>query len=143
MLAIKAGGTGHVTDAQIAWRLTEFTPDVPTPLYCQNMLFVLDGNRQMMTCLDPNTGAKKWQGSLGVKEVFSASPTAADGKIYCISENGTAVVLSAGDEFKILSTITMGESPVMSSIAIAAGRLLIRTSRNLYCIAGKPPDARP
>ena len=95
---------------------------------------MLDGDHQMMTCLDPQTGDKKWQGNLGVKEIFRASPTGADGKIYCLSENGTVVVLEAGDEFKILSTIRMGESPVRSSIAVARGELFIRTAKNLYCV---------
>jgi outer membrane protein assembly factor BamB len=88
----------------------------------------------MMTCLDPKTGEKHWQGNLGVREIFRASPTGADGKIYCISENGTAVVLGAGDQFKILSTIPMGEGPVRSTIAAAQGQLFIRTARNLHCI---------
>ena len=94
----------------------------------------------MMTCLEPQTGAKVWQGNLGVRDIFRASPTGADGKIYCLSENGTAVVLDAGDEFKVLSTISMGEAPAHSSIAVAHGELFIRTAKNLYCVrsAGRP-----
>ena len=90
----------------------------------------------MLTCLEPQTGTKKWQGNLGVHEIFRASPTGADDKIYCLSESGTAVVLGAGSEFKILATIPMGESPVRSSIAVAQGHLFIRTAQNLYCIGG-------
>ena len=88
----------------------------------------------MMTCLQPQTGRKVWQGNLGVKEIFRASPLGADGKIYCISESGTAVVLAAGEEFKILATNPMGEAPVRSSIAAAQGELFIRTARELYCV---------
>ena len=50
------------------------------------------------------------------------------------SEDGTVVVLDAGDEFKILSTIRMGESPVRSSIAVAQGGLFIRAGMILYCV---------
>jgi outer membrane protein assembly factor BamB len=134
VLGIKDGGHGLVTDTHLAWKFKEFTADCVTPLFYQNKLFVLDGDRQMMTCLEPKTGQKLWQGNLGVHEIFRASPTGADGKIYCLSEAGTAVVVSAGDEFKILSTISMGESPVRASIAVAQGELFIRTSRNLYCV---------
>jgi outer membrane protein assembly factor BamB len=133
VLGIKDGGHGLVTDSHLAWKFKEFTADCVTPLFYQNQLFVLDGDRQMMTCLDPKTGEKKWQGNLGVHEIFRASPTGADGNIYCLSEAGTAVVLSA-TEFKILSTIPMGESPVRASIAVARGELFIRTAKNLYCI---------
>jgi len=134
VFGIRAGGKGLVTETNIAWSFKEYPSDCVTPLLYQGKLFVLDGDRQMMTCLDPRTGEKKWQGNLGLREVFRASPTGADGKIFCVNESGTVVVLSAGDEFKVLSTIPMGESPVRSSVAISDGQLFIRTGKNLYCI---------
>jgi outer membrane protein assembly factor BamB len=137
VLGIRDGGHGLVTDTHVAWRFKEYPADCVTPLSYRDKLFVLDGDRQMMTCLDPKTGEKKWQGNLGVHDIFRASPTGADGRIYCLSEAGTVVVLSAGDEFKIISTVSMGESPVRSSIAVAHGELFIRTARNLYCV-GRP-----
>ena len=132
---------------------------MPTPLYYQGKLFVLDGNRQMLTCVDPKTGATKWSGHLKADEVFSASPTGADGKIYCIGEGGTVVVVRAGDEFKVVSRFNMDDGPseaesisasgpkpgsdsesgpILSSIAVANGHLFIRTSGRLYCIGAKP-----
>ena len=142
VLGIKDGGRGVVTDTHIAWRFNEFPSDCTTPLVYQKRLFVLDGDRLMMTCLEPQTGRKIWQGNLGVREIFRGSPTGADGKIYCLSENGTVVVLDAGNEFKVLSTIRMGEAPVRSSIAVAHGELFIRTAQNLYCV-GKPGSREP
>ena len=137
VFGIKDGGKGLVTETRVAWSFKEFPSDCCTPLYYQGKLFVLDGDKQMMTCLDPKTGVKHWQGSMGTREIFRASPTGADGKIYCISENGTAVVLSAGDEFKILATIPMGGEPVRSCIAVSGGQLFIRTGQNLYCVGKK------
>jgi outer membrane protein assembly factor BamB len=142
VLGIKAGGSGLVTETNIAWQFKEFPSDCTTPLFYQQKLFVLDGDRQMMTCLEPATGAKAWQGNLGVREIFRASLTGADGKVYCVSEDGTVVVLDAGNEFKILATIRMGESPVRSSIAVAHGELFIRTAQNLYCV-GKTGHSEP
>ncbi|HEY5914390.1 MAG TPA: PQQ-binding-like beta-propeller repeat protein [Verrucomicrobiae bacterium] len=137
LIAIKDGGKGVVTEIHVAWRFSEFPSDCVTPLVYRGKLFVLDGDRQVLTCLEPATGEKKWQGNLGVREVFRASPTGADGKIYCVSEKGTVVVLTAGEEFKILSTIPMGEAPVRASIAVAQGELFVRTAKNLYCIRGE------
>jgi outer membrane protein assembly factor BamB len=136
MLAIKADSAGSDPAAQVAWRLPE-APDVCTPLLYQGNLFVLNGDKQTLACLDPKTGAEKWQGSIGKKETYSASPTGADGKIYCISERGTVVVLSAGGEFKILATFSMDDVPMLSSIVAANGRLFIRTAGHLYCVGGK------
>jgi outer membrane protein assembly factor BamB len=142
VLGIKDGGRGLVTDTHIAWRFNEFPSDCTTPLFYQKRLFVLDGDRQTMTCLAQRTGGRIWQGNLGVREIFRASPTGADGKIYCLSENGTVVVLAAGNEYKVLSTIHMGEAPVRSSIAVAHGELFIRTAQNLYCV-GEPGSREP
>ena len=138
VLGIKAGGRGLVTSTHLTWKFKEFPPDCTTPLFYQNKLFLLDGDRQMMTCLEPATGEKKWQGNLGVREIFRASPTGADGKIYCLGENGTVIVLAAGDEFRVLATIPMGEAPVRSSIAVAQRELFIRTAKNVYCIGNAP-----
>ncbi|HLH57224.1 MAG TPA: PQQ-binding-like beta-propeller repeat protein [Verrucomicrobiae bacterium] len=134
VLAIKDGGQGLVTTTHTLWKFSDFPSDCCTPLVYRDRLFVLDGDRQVLTCLQPRTGQKIWQGNLGIHEIFRASPTGADGKIYCISESGTAVVLSAGEEFKVLATIPMGESPVRASIAVAGGGLFIRTAKNLYCV---------
>jgi hypothetical protein len=87
-----------------------------------------------MTCLDIQTGQKRSQAELGVKEIFRASPTGEDGKIYCLSEAGTAVVLDTSNDCKVISTSSMGEAPVRSSIVAAQRHLFIRTARNLYCI---------
>jgi outer membrane protein assembly factor BamB len=136
VLAIKPGGQGALPEQAIAWTFKDYPSDCVTPLYYRDKLFVLDGDRQVMTCLQPGTGQVLWQGNLGVREIFRASPTGADGRIYCISENGTAVVL-ATEEFKVLARIPMGESPVRSTIAVAAGQLFIRTAKQLYCLGRK------
>ena len=137
VFAIKSGGKGNITATHVAWKFDEYPSDCVTPLFYQDKLYVLDGDKQMVTCLDPKTGEKKWQGNLGVRDIFRSSPTGADGKIYCLSERGTVVVLDAGKEFKILSTIPMNEEPVRSSVAVSQGQLFIRTAQNLYCIGKK------
>jgi outer membrane protein assembly factor BamB len=142
VFAIHDGGKGDISATHLAWKFDEFPTDCVTPLFYKDRLFVLDGDRQMMTCLDPKTGAKIWQGNLGIREIFRGSPTGADDKIYCLSENGTVVVLDAGKEFKVLSTIKLDEEPCRSSIAAAKGQLFIRTGKNLYCVAAAQKTAK-
>jgi outer membrane protein assembly factor BamB len=137
LVGLKIEGQGLWGEKNIAWKTTDHVPDVCTPLFYQGKLFVLDGDRQVLTCYRPESGAKVWQGKLGVREVFAASPTGADGRIYCLSEEGTLVVLSAGDAFEVLSTTAVGEGPCLSSIAVANNRLYVRTSKTLYCIGKK------
>ena len=136
LFALKSGGEGTLNGDQVAWAFDGPTPDACTPLYYKGNLYILDGKRgRVLTCLDAKTGRQKWQGKLGGNGPWYASVTAADDKLYCISEAGEAVVLAAGDEeFKILSRIDMGNKPVQASIAIAEGRLYIRTASKLSCV---------
>jgi len=136
LFALEIGGTGTVGNDQVAWGFDGPTPDVCTPLYYRGNLYVLDGKRGgVLSCLDAKTGRQKWQGRLGGNAPWYASVTGADDKLYCINEDGEAVVFAADEgEFKILSRIDMEDKPVQASIAIADGRLYIRTASKLTCV---------
>lgn len=122
---------------QTLWKLTTNAPDVCSLLLYENRLFILDGDRKVMTCLDPATGRQLWRGELGGDTVIRSSPTAADGKIYCLDERGQVFVISAtGDAFQLLAKIDMaGGQPARSSIIIANNRLYLRTADALHCIS--------
>jgi outer membrane protein assembly factor BamB len=117
-----------------AWSIRFPSPDVPTPLVYGGKVFVLAGGRKKMLCLDPETGRTIWQGDLGGKAVFQASPTGADGRIYCINMKGEAVVLSAGESFRVLHRVNMGGADCRSTITAADGQLFLRTDTKLFCI---------
>jgi outer membrane protein assembly factor BamB len=134
LFAIKTDGKGDVTASSVAWLFKENPTDWSTPLYYKNTLFVLDGDKKVLTCLDPKTGEKKWQGNLGVREILWASPTGADDKVYCVTEKGTVVVVDAGEDFRILATNKLDEGPVRSTLAVSDGQVFLRTAQNLYCI---------
>ena len=51
--------------------------------------------------------------------------------------NGAVFVLEAGDEFKQLAKIEMGEKKCLSTIAVSGGRLFLRMPGFLYCIGSK------
>jgi outer membrane protein assembly factor BamB len=137
LLALKGGLEGHLSDDDIVWKFEGPAPDVSTPLYYKGNIYVLGDRRGgVMTCLDASTGRQKWQGKLGGRTPWWASITAGDDKLYCISEVAEAVVLAADeDRFEILSRINMEDKPVQASIAIADGRLFIRTASKLFCIS--------
>ncbi|HEX3719292.1 MAG TPA: PQQ-binding-like beta-propeller repeat protein [Verrucomicrobiae bacterium] len=142
ILAFHDCGKGDVTTSGLAWSNSEYSTDCVTPLFYRDKLFLFDGDRQIMVCFDPKTGNVNWKQRLGVHEIFRASPTGADGKIYCFSEYATAVVLSAEDG-RLLSTIPMNEGDQTdeglshATIAAAQGCLFIRSPAHLYCIAKK------
>jgi outer membrane protein assembly factor BamB len=134
--AIKDGGSGDVTATNIAWRSGTLTSDVCVPLAYNGSLYILEGDKKKMHCMDAVTGKEKWSGSLGGNGVFRASPTGADGKIYCMNENGDTWVLTA-DHFEILSNSALGGKPARASIAVADGKVFVRTSGSIFAFAKK------
>ncbi len=136
MFALRPDGKGQLTDATLVWKRRANAPDVCTPLVMDERLYVLDGRRKVLSCLDPKTGRDHWRTRLETQRPFQASPTGADGRIYCIDLAGEVFVVSATDG-KILSRIAMGGKGCRATIAAANGRLYIRTSETLYCV-GRP-----
>jgi outer membrane protein assembly factor BamB len=68
---------------------------------------------------------------------FSASPIAADGKIYLSNEDGEILVVAAGVEFKHIATNSMNEL-LMATPALSDGVMYVRTSASLVAIGRKP-----
>ncbi len=140
LAAVKPSRQGVPLEEHAEWTMPDFAPDVCSLTLYEGRLYVLDGDRRVLTCLDPTTGEQLWRGELGGDTVIRSSPTAADGKIYFMDERGVVFVVAAGgDEFRLLSRIEMGGRVARSSIAIAADQLYVRTADALYCI-GAPAD---
>ena len=64
---------------------------------------------------------------------FTASPIAADGRLYLINEDGDAYVLKAGREYVLIARNDIGEI-VMATPAISDGLIVIRTFGHVYGI---------
>ena len=96
-------------------------------------MYVLQGNGAL-TAYKVATGEQVYQKRLGgVAGSFSASPVAADGKIYCASEDGDVYVVKAGAEYQELSKNTVGEV-IMATPAISDGLIIIRGLKNVFAI---------
>jgi outer membrane protein assembly factor BamB len=137
VFALKPGSPDNPSQPRIVWEFDGPVPDCSTPLFYQKRLYALDGIKsgKVVTCLDPKTGRQIWQGKISGRGPWRASLTGADSKLYCINETGEVVVLAAGgNQFEIIFETKIDERPIQSSIAVAGGRLFIRTARNLYCI---------
>jgi outer membrane protein assembly factor BamB len=87
----------------------------------------------MLTCYDARTGQQVYKNRLGGSNGFSASPVAADGRMYFAGEEGDIRVVKAGPEFKLLADNKMGE-PCMATPAISNGMIFVRTQHCLYGI---------
>lgn len=131
LLAIKLGGRGDMTETAVRWRYQRPVPQVPSTLLYQGVLFMVNDSG-ILTSFDPATGTVLKQARLkGAIDKYFASPVAADGKVFLVSQDGTVSVVSATGTWDILAVNTLGDE-VFATPAIADGRIYIRTKSMLY-----------
>jgi outer membrane protein assembly factor BamB len=136
VVAFKGGGRGDVTSSHRAWEFREAPTDWSTPSVLDGSLFVLDGQKRIVTKLDPKSGTKLWSGKIPGSGPIWGSLSTGDGKLYCHDENGSVYILSAGDQFEVLASRAFeGESPSKGSIALAHGQVFVRTAKAVHCFA--------
>ncbi len=140
VLGLRPGGQGDITEStkSVAWRYPDKTPDVPSPLIHEGIVYLCRENGNLL-CLDAETGEEIYH-ERTVRDRHRASPVYADGKIYLTSRSGMVNVIRAGREFEILAKNELGED-ISASPAIANGTIYFRTFSSLFAIRdGKAED---
>jgi outer membrane protein assembly factor BamB len=138
LLAIKLGKTGDLTGSDsIAWTANKGTPYVPSPLLYNGRLYLFEGNTGRLSCYDVKTGkALLSQQRIDDIQGVYASPVAANGHIYLLSQTGAGVVMNDGEQPKEVRTNQLDDQ-FNASPAIAGNELFLRGFRSLYCVAEK------
>ncbi|OVE81713.1 hypothetical protein BVY04_02660 [bacterium M21] len=117
----------------LAWEHKGSIPDVPSSTYKDGHLYVMDDKKRNLTCFNGKTGAVIWTEKLEFKPGVYASPTLADGKIYCIGLRGEVAVFSAGSKPKRLASFTT-DKDIWSSPVAVGNNLYIRAPQRLICV---------
>jgi outer membrane protein assembly factor BamB len=134
LLSIKLGGRGDMTASNIRWRYQRPVPQVPSTLLYKGVLYMVNDGGVLIS-FDPASGNVIKQGRLqGAIDKYFASPVAADGKVYLVSQGGAVSVLKAGGDWQVL-TVNNLDDECFATPAIADGKLYIRTRSALYCFA--------
>jgi outer membrane protein assembly factor BamB len=131
--AVQVNPDGDKTTRKVAWETNRNVPMMPSAVFVKPYLFVVS-EKGFAMCLEAATGKAKWQERLGGN--YSASPVAADGYIYCLSEKGETVVIPADGKFEIIARNSLQE-PCQASMAVSHSQLFIRTQKHLFCIGSK------
>ena len=137
IFAVRPNATGDITLAPdstknkfIAWSIKRGGAYMQTPLIYRGYLYNLQVNGQL-TCFDALTGEVKYKESL--KDPFTASGIAADGKIYFSSEEGNIYVLKAGPVFQLLAKNALKDI-CMATPAISGNVIFFRTQHYLIAV---------
>jgi outer membrane protein assembly factor BamB len=138
IFAIKPGATGDISlkDGQtsnefVAWGKMRGGPYMPTPIVYGPHLYVCS-NAGVLTCYEAATGKEVYRERIGGTS-YTASPVAADGRLYFTSEQGEVRVVKAGPEFALLAVNEMGD-PCMTVPAISDGALFVRSQHFLFAL---------
>jgi outer membrane protein assembly factor BamB len=137
--AYRLGGKGDLTESHLLWKNARSLPNVPSPLVYRGVLYTLKEGG-ILSSFDMRTGEIIKQGRLdGALGDYYASPVAADGKIFVVSEEGKAAVIQAGAQWQLLKVNDLGDG-CKGTPAISDGMLYIRTFGTLYCFAKKEKE---
>jgi outer membrane protein assembly factor BamB len=144
MLYVSSGGPdgsvvmGIGPGGKLAWRYNKSAPFNSSLIAVGSQVCgVKDGG--VMTCLNAMRGELLWQHRLPAAGAYYASPIAAEGRIYLLSEDGETTVIAAKPVFELIGMNKLNER-TLASPAVSGSRIFIRSDRNLFAIGdGAPP----
>jgi outer membrane protein assembly factor BamB len=133
-LAVRAGGSGDVTDSHRLWT-SQKGSNVSSPIYRDAHLYWMHEQRGIAYCAKAATGEIVYEQRLeGAGQVYS-SPLLADGRLYYVTRYGKTFVLAAKPQFEQLAVNDLSDRGVFNgSPAVAGNRLLLRSDKYLYCV---------
>ena len=140
--AVRPGGRGDLSltegddpSPQMAWSKERGGTYMPTPIVYGDLLYTLRNNG-VLTAYDALSGEQIYRERAAARggTAFTASPVAADGKLFLASEDGEVYVIRAGRRFERLAVNPVGEI-MMATPAISDGVLYLRTTESLLAIA--------
>jgi outer membrane protein assembly factor BamB len=145
IFAIKPGASGDISlksqqekNENIVWSKLRGGPYMPTPIL-YGPYFYTCSNSGIVTCYDAKTGEEVYRKRMGSGS-YTASPVAADGRLYFFSEQGEGRVIKAGPEFDLLA-VNPVDDYVMATPAISNGSLFVRSQHFLISL-GKTSAAK-
>lgn len=138
-LAVRAGGSGDVTESHSVWRQKKGS-NVGSPIYLDGHLYWANDGGGVVCCQNATTGEFVYEKRLEPNAgTIWSSGVLADGKLYYVSQRNGTYVVAAKPEYELLShnTFADDDSRTNASPAVHNGQLLLRTDRALYCIGKK------
>ena len=145
--AIRPGSSGDISLADrttsndaIAWSSDRAGTYIPTPVLYRGLLYTLNNNG-IITAYEAETGERVYRARVGAGGAFSASPVAADGRLYIASEDGDVFVARAGREYFEIAHNQV-DGVIMATPAISDGLIIIRTMGHVYGFGEEPDSGR-
>jgi outer membrane protein assembly factor BamB len=135
LMAIRPKGTGDLSDNAVLWKERRSVPEIPSPLAYRGQVYMV-ASGGILTSVEAVTGKVLYRTRVNAPGAYYASPVAAGGKVMVTSSEGVITVLSAGPDFKILSSNDFGER-IFGTPALVDSRIYVRSSSALEAFGEK------
>lgn len=135
--AIRPDAKGKVSldGKEILWSLDKGTPDVPTPLIHDGLVYLLGEDGVLRVC-DAKTGETYYQERTH-RGRHRASPVYADGHVYLTArDDGRVTVVKTGKKLEVVARNDTGEQQAATPV-ISNGTIYLRTFNALWAIRNK------
>ncbi len=146
IFAIKPGASGDISlkekedkSAHVLWSTLRGGPYMPTPILYGKYLYTCS-NSGIVACYEAVTGKEIYKKRTGSGS-YTASPVAADGRLYFTSEQGEVHVVKAGPTFELLAVNPMDDY-VMATPAVSNGSLFVRSQHFLISLGTKAESGK-
>jgi outer membrane protein assembly factor BamB len=140
LMAIKNSADGELTypsddsnpGAGFAWFYDRGGAYMSSVLVYDSLLYRIRWNGNL-ACYDARSGEVIYDQTVNPSS-FIASPVAADGKIYLVSEDGDLYIIRAGETYELLKRIPLGEVSLVTP-GITQGMMILRTAGKLIAVS--------
>ena len=133
VIAVSPDAEGDITlkDDAYVWKMPQNTPDVPSPLIKDGLVYLCRENGNLM-CLDAKSGEVLYE-ERTERDRHRASPVWANSHVYTTARNGKVTVTKAGRQFEIVAQNEIDE-PTTASPVIVGDRIYLRSFDALWAI---------
>ncbi|MDA7527570.1 PQQ-like beta-propeller repeat protein [bacterium] len=149
-VALDVGGSGDISETNSVWT-SSVNATYASPVRHQSKLYVV--SRGVLTVIDAQSGDRlkqiRLQGARPTGGRFGAldyaSPVVVGDRLFFLNASGQMYVFGLGDDIKQLSLneVTTDKEFFWGSPAVSEGRMVLRSSKHLYCIADKGDTVKP
>ena len=130
LMAIRPEGAGDLSGKAVLWKERRSVPEIPSPLAYRGQVYMV-ASGGILTSVEALTGKLLYRSRVNAPGAYYASPVAAGGKVIVTSSDGIITVLSAGPDFKVLSSNDFGEH-IFGTPALVDSRIYVRSSSALW-----------
>lgn len=129
-MAVRAGGSGDVTQSHRLWRVPSAPQRIGSGVILGPHIYMVN-EPGTFQCIELATGKILWTERVG-KGVWG-SLVHSENRLYVTNLEGETLVLAAKPTFEVLSRNPLKER-TLASIAVSDGAIYIRTYKHLWCI---------